>query len=229
MHITRVVSTSRDVPAVAAFFRRDLDLPVTEEPGKATVQVGTSLIELEQDDHAAGDLHLAFNIPPSSFVAAKRWLATRAPLLTEDGEDEFEGSAAWNSRSLYFEAPDGTVLELIMRRDVSTPAFNGFGASQLLSVSEVGVAVPDVPDTVHHLHASAGLELYGRERPGEQFAPVGDIHGLLILVAEGRAWFPTQNRFAQPRPLLLEAVGSRPGNYRLTEEARLVVRATTTA
>lgn len=223
MRILQASATTHDLPAMVRFFREVLELPVEATGEEATVRLGGSLLRLAATGPLAGHLHLAFDVPPASFDQGKRWLSSRVPLLSEGGVDEFGFSSAWNSRSVYFEAPDGTVLELIARRDAAREAPGAFGPSHLLCISEVGVAVPDVPAAVHALRTDAGLALYAQEQPGGNFAAVGDVWGLLILVGDGRPWFPTKDRLAHPRPLRIEATGPRPERYRLTDEAVLVV------
>ncbi len=66
-------------------------------------------------------------------------------------------------------------------------------------MSEIGVAVPDVLAAVATLRA-AGIRPYGNEPTGD-FAAVGDIDGLLILVTPGRAWFPTTSRYVADTPV----------------------------
>jgi hypothetical protein len=59
-----------------------------------------------------------------------------------------------------------------------------FGPGDLLRVSEVGVAVGDVPTAVGGLERDLGLEVWNE--PNEEFTTVGDEEGLLIVVKRGR-------------------------------------------
>jgi hypothetical protein len=86
-----------------------------------------------------------------------------------------------------------------------------------------GQPVPDVKATAHNLQRSAGITPYGDE-PGENFAAVGDVHGLLILVCPGRTWFPTTHRRASAVSTSVHATNGRPGDYPLTEASRLRLR-----
>ncbi|RYZ31607.1 MAG: hypothetical protein EOP01_03025 [Propionibacteriaceae bacterium] len=135
-------------------------------------------------------------IPRNTFGLARSWLEDRAQLLDLDCEVELEGPPRWNSRSLYFDGPEGAVLELIERRDLAPGCSSTFSAKHLTCVSEVGI------------------EPYG-EPPGRDFAAVGDLHGLLILVRPGRAWLPTADRQAAMAAITVEAVGPRPGTCTL--------------
>ncbi|WP_162940319.1 VOC family protein [Gryllotalpicola protaetiae] len=207
MEITHVVLTTRALDETAAFYAGVLGLHVVREPGEVTVAIGSSVLVFQEDTDAAGDQHLAFTIPTGSFAAARGWLEARVPLLGLGGVDEFDGPPSWNSSSLYFYGPDGSILELIERRDLDNAVAGDFGPQQLLCVSEIGLAVPDVLATAAEL-AAAGIEPYANP-PGESFAPVGDVHGLLILVAPGRPWFPTQSRTAALSRLKVSLAGGR--------------------
>ena len=49
---------------------------------------------------------------------------------------------------------------------------------------------------------------YG-DAQGAAFAPVGDVNGMLILVAPGRSWFPTTDHTARQNPVFITATGGR--------------------
>jgi catechol 2,3-dioxygenase-like lactoylglutathione lyase family enzyme len=202
MRIHEGVLPTRDIDATERFYRGALNLPVEREPATLVVSVGRSRLVFEYG-RFEGSHHLAFTIPTGTFPHAKEWIAARAELLTRHGVDEFEGPPGWDSRSVYFPGPDGQVLELIERRALHQRADRVFGPSSLQCVSEVGLAVPDVLRAVELLRP-AGVLPYGNE-PGPDFAAVGDVDGLLILVTPGRAWMPTEDRHAQNAPTTITA------------------------
>ncbi|WP_445442129.1 hypothetical protein [Clavibacter sp. km1a] len=72
-----------------------------------------------------------------------------------------------------------------------------------MAVSEVGVVVDDVPATVALLE-EAGLRAYGGFAT-DVFAAVGDIDGLVILVAPDRAWVPEGTQTAADVPVVVDA------------------------
>ena len=213
MRLTRIVLPVLDVADAARFYRTTLGLPVQIEGGTATVTVGRSRLDLVATTEAAGAHHLAMTIPRHTFASARSWLEDRAQLLHRDDEAEFEGPPSWNSRSLYFDGPEGAVLELIERRDLPPGRSSTFSAQDLVCVSEVGIAVPDV-DRAVALAQDAGIETYG-EPAARDFAAVGDVHGLLILVRPGRAWLPTTDRKAAVNPTTVETTGPRAGTCTL--------------
>ena len=200
MDIIDVTACVTDLDEAADFYGTVLGLPTDRAASDAAVlvRVGSSRLRLEHHPGEAGGGHLAFTIPAGGFDAAKRWLLDRVDLLTQEDRDEFEGPAGWDSRSLYFAGPSRSVLELIARHRLPDRlAGDAFTAADLLCVSEVGVAVRDVPAAARRRPPKAGLEPFGGP-PGDAFAALGDDHGLLILVAEGRVWAPTPDRPARP-------------------------------
>jgi catechol-2,3-dioxygenase len=90
----------------------------------------------------------------------------------------------------YFAGPDGILLELIARHDLLAASSSGrFSSADLLRISEIGLAVPDVPAAVAALQSAFGLPVFGTA--AAEFTPLGDHDGLLIVVRQGRPWFPT--------------------------------------
>ena len=148
--------------------------------------------------------HLAFNIPEDRLADAKAWLRGRGVAIVDvDGTDEGD-AGDWDAHMCYFEDPEGHVLECIARHGLANASRAPFGPTSLLDVSEVGVVVDDVPAAARRLQDALGVPAY---RPaGERFAPLGDEHGLLIVVPRGRRWFPTC-RPATGAPIVIEAEG----------------------
>ena len=84
-------------------------------------------------------------------------------------------------------------------------ASGAFSSKDILWASEIGLVTPDVPHLVGDL-GRLGLRPY--TRLAETFTPVGDIHGLFIVVQSERIWlmtddpakiFPTDVVLASPR------------------------------
>lgn len=191
MHILELHLTARDLEGQHAFYRDVLGLPVVEEtPSYFAVQAGTTKLVFEAVPGTQGLYHFAFNIPENRLAEAKSWLAGRTPLLSEEGEDEFE-SERWNAHMVYFRDADGNVLEFVARHDLDNGAPDDFGPSALLNVSEIGLPVWDVPEGVRWLSEALSLDPF--REVSSTFAPLGDQHGLFIVVPVGRPWFPTRD------------------------------------
>lgn len=200
MDIRQVQLATRSLADTARFYER-LGCSVEIVDATVRVVVGSTLLVFRELPEMTGALHLAITIPTGTFDAAKAWIAGLTTVLGTDDQDEFEGPPNWNSRSVYFEGPDQQLLELIERRDLPVDVGENT-AVPLVSVSEVGVPVPDVLGAVEALRR-AGLEPYANP-PGESFSAVGDVDGLVILVSPDRRWFPTGDRSPSSAPVVID-------------------------
>lgn len=199
------------------FFRDVLELPAEGLAGTASfaVRIGASRLQFTADPDAAAQ-HVAFLIPVDSFAGAKAWLQDRVTLYRrDDGDDEFEGPPGWDSRSLYFPGPSGSVLEFIARRRLPHPRRAApFGAGDILSISEIGIAVDDVRAAARAVTEVTGIGPFAAP-PADVFAALGDDDGLVVLAITGRAWAPTDDRPAVPSSIVLHAGGPRAGELTL--------------
>jgi len=202
--------------ACAAFYRDALGLPAAvnaTDPTSPSVQIGWSrLVFRQRQPSVAGVYHLALNIPEDKIEAGLAWLSARcaAPCdpISVEGESIFYYEN-WDAHAVYFRDPAGNLVELIARHTLpqrmppqtmplpttSTP----FSAADLLCISEIGIVSAAVEQTVARLTSTYNLPLYGSG--SSTFQPVGDVEGLLIVVAAGRAWFPDQVDHAVALPL----------------------------
>ncbi|MFE9581801.1 VOC family protein [Nocardia sp. NPDC006044] len=190
MRIREVAISTTDLDAAAQFYRNVLELPVAVGDDHVTVEIGLSTLILTRGETFAGAHHLAFGISPDDFGLAWKWLGRRVELITSNGSEIIEGPPGWDSRSVYFRGPDGVVLELIARAADAGVAAGTGEAPRLLSISEVGIGVPDVRQAVGELTEAYGLAAFTPQLP--VFTPVGDHDGLIILVDRERIWFPTE-------------------------------------
>jgi catechol-2,3-dioxygenase len=98
--------------------------------------------------------------------------------------------AFWNAEAVYFEDPDGNVLELIARHGLRNDRTGSFGPELLLGLSEVGLPVAETEPAIEILEQTFGLAVFSGDR--DQFTALGDDHGLFIVVRPGRLWLPTE-------------------------------------
>src|SRR5262249_27317150 len=96
-----------------------------------------------------------------------------------------------------------------------------FGASSIVAVTEIGLTCADVPTQVAWLRAELGVEVYVGGA-SEEFAPVGDEEGLLIVVKQERVWFPDTGKPAVFAPLALTLTTPTGGTHRLTGPPYLI-------
>ena len=186
MLLTHVTVGTTDLDALERFHRDTLLLPVDRISYTAIeVEVGTGTVRYEQRTQFAGAHHLAFSIAPEDFDQAHAFLAERVDISPSNGSSVVY-SASLNSHSVYFNAPEGLILEYIAHE--THRGLGGIGGPPApLGIAEVGIGVADVEATVGEL-ASRGLAL---SQPLEKaFATVGTIDHRLVLVDQNRLWFP---------------------------------------
>lgn len=190
MLIDELDLTASDLPALRAFWAATLGLTVRDEGDAVVVVVGASRMRFRTEhDALRGAYHIAFNIPSNRFDEAKAWLTARVALLKDSaGADEF-AFGNWNAHSVYFLDPDGNVLELIARHGLANATDHPFDERDILAISEIGLAVDDVRESVAGLARVLDAPVYDGAG-SDAFTALGDEYGLLIVVSQGRIWYP---------------------------------------
>lgn len=177
------------------------------------VQIGASVLAFEPAEAGQRPLyHVAFNIPHNQLNSAKIWIEARVPLIPDAKGEVLFHSESWDADMFYFYDAGGNILECVARHTVPNACEQAFSSQNLLSISEIGVVCSDVPAAVNRLQQHIAAPLY-HTQTNNSFMPLGDEHGLLIVVRQGRMWFPDTGKAAMMAPfkLLLE------GGQTLTE------------
>lgn len=135
-----------NLDATESTYRDTFGFPTTRDGESVVVRMGATTVAFRAEPTLSGTHHLAWTIPTGTFDAAVAWASERVPLLLGNGgASVFEAPPTWDARSVYVDGPDGQLLELIERRALpASPRGAGFTADDIVRVSEVGVAVPDV-------------------------------------------------------------------------------------
>ncbi|MGV9679427.1 VOC family protein [Nocardia sp. NPDC003482] len=191
MHIREVTITATDLDENLTFYRDVLNLPVDTTPSGLRITIGTSRLVITQGPEFDGVHHLAFDIPPQGLDLAYTWLRDRLDPIRVNGEEIVDGPPGWSSRSIYFRGPDDIVLEYIARQAHSHERGADGRTPRLLSISEIGIGVADLPAAVATLDETFALPHFPPQLP--TFAPLGDHDGLLILADTDRIWFATES------------------------------------
>lgn len=214
MDILELKLNTHCLPALHTFYGERLGFPVLEADQQVLVlRAGATRLSFAQAIATVPmHYHFAFNIPSNQFAEAKRWLAERVELVKINDRDEIHWSA-WNAHAVYFLDPAGNIVELIARHNLAEEAGLPFSPANISRVSEIGLAVDDVPLAASALQTALGIGVWDGG-DGSVFTALGDEHGLFIVVKQGRAWFPTQDRLADFYPLELTMTGKHPLTYR---------------
>lgn len=214
-HIAAIRLDSAPIVEMQRFYARTLGLPVLgSSPDGFAVRAGATTLAFRSAPRTAAapdggpSYHFAFNIPSDQIESACRWLHARVPVLRGDDRREIVRFDSWNASAVYFHDPAGNIVEFIARHDLAHRTDGDFHIDGLLSVSEIGIAVPEslgVLRAAERLSRTLGLHPY---RPiSDDFAALGTEQGLLILVPAGRPWFMSPDRTARLQPTTLELVG----------------------
>lgn len=176
------------------------------------IEFGRTTVEFSHVSSAEPRYHFAVNVPNQRFRETADRLADRTTLLSAGGDTEFYFEAM-HADAVYCRDPAGNIVELIARRNLTTPDEDSHRNS-FLEVSEIGLPVSDVVRFASAFDAKLGVTPHV---PGsESFAAVGDDHGLFILTATGRDWFPTDDPAAL-YPVTVTIDRPLPEPYRVPE------------
>jgi catechol-2,3-dioxygenase len=201
MKIQKLELLSVDLAAQREFYANVLELPTELTSSGLTVQAGrTGILFKQAHSDFEGAYHFAFNIPENQYQAARKWITDRLSLLRDrNGKEDFE-STSWNSDSIYFPDAAGNVLEFIARHTLQNGVDGDFDSRQILNISEIGLPSRNVIGFANELCGRLGLSVYKQE-PNENFTPVGDEGGLLILPVQNRIWMPDSGVPARMLPI----------------------------
>ena len=207
MFITALDLETAGLSTERAFYTQTLGLPLRHATADSfTVQAGTTALTFRSASQRPVLYHFAFTIPVNKWKQARIWLEARTTLLEGEGEDEFENVRV-RTRNYYFPDPAGNILEFIAREDLPAKVGEDFGPEDVLHISEIGLVVDDVPDVVKQLKTRLGIEVY-RDSSFEDFAQIGDINGVLVLVKQGRLWAPDEQQPAVVSPVRVTMLGT---------------------
>src|ERR1044072_5381232 len=155
------------------------------------VQAGQTLLEFSQTREVKDTpYHIAFNITPQVLPDVVPFLSDKGvSLIQKDGAAVID-FPSWNARSVSFYDTEQNIMEFIPRYNLQQNSSDtGFSAKQILAISEVGIPVEDTAAFIKTLQSNAPVNVW--KDYGDQFKAVGDEEGLMIVVTEGRHWFPT--------------------------------------
>lgn len=156
-------------------------------------QAGSSQViiheELEENLHP---IHFAFALQNIRMEKVCQSLMEFIELIPNQRNDHFiVDFFAWEAKSIYFYDADKNIVEFILRERDSSEVNCSFSSDHISSICEVGMPVKNCIKIANTLKKELGLVEY--KGASDQFIPLGDDIGLLIVVEEGvKKWFPTQ-------------------------------------
>lgn len=192
MHIIELSILIQDIPDTIKFYSGILGLPVHSEKNKElTVKAGSTILKFIESPSQNSVYHFAFNIHYYKFREALDWMEPRVDILTTPEQDKIVNFNDWKAKSFYFRDNNYNILECIAREDIIQQTDHRHDGSFILSVSEIGVAVDDVPYESERIKKRCDLDYFTKQESRKDFAAMGDENGLLLLAGHKRKWFPT--------------------------------------
>jgi len=195
MKITRLELYTDKLQDLKIFYVMVLGFELHNETESAfTIKAGHTLLTFRWGNpaEASPSYHFAFNIPQNQIEESRRWLYSRSVPLLRSNDNDVVDFPNWNAEALYFLDPADNIVEFIARRDLENASSISFSAQSVISVSEIGLPVPEIEPFYEQLKAHFDLPLYSHIANLSKFCPTGDPEGLFIIVPLERAWFPTQ-------------------------------------
>ena len=215
MNIQALRLKMADLVQAKAFYHEVLKLPVTRETADELVlQAGRTQLVFEREAGWQGKYHFAFEVPENKVHEAAEWLGSRVKFATLHDTTVFTSSEGWNANMVYFYDPAGNILEFIGRHRQPNTSEKPFSEQDILYLSEIGLGTSDVKATVDWLNDTLGLAAYDGAG-SDSFSAVGDEQGLLIVVKDGRNWYPETGIPAGLYPISITIAGTDEGSYTL--------------
>jgi len=155
------------------------------------IQTGKTIIHFRLVDKTTTRpfYHFAFNIPENKIQSAFEWQRTMTPIVHPNPSgprDEITHFPNWDAHSVFFIDPAGNLVEYIARHTLNNSAPGGFSINDILYASEIGFIVEDVAASGNDLQK--GLKVSEYKPMTNNFWPIGDEYGLLLMINKGREW-----------------------------------------
>jgi catechol-2,3-dioxygenase len=204
MRIVQVSLVSNNLEKMKDFYTNDLEMELLSSTEDSfSVLVGTSKIVFNRSKKIPY-YHLCFRTGGQYFEDIFLKLDSKNRLL----EDETgQKKMYWKGKQAYFIDPDGNILEVLEREYIgeNTPPLGWF------DIGEIGLPVSNIKEAQKILSSYIDdIE----KRDNDTFAFYGDPSGYLVLVKEGRNWYPT-NRSSEINQLEISVLGKKSAEFKL--------------
>lgn len=187
MKIRKVTLQSGKLNELKEFYINKLGFKSEVENNNSfTISAGSSLLKFEEGSIDAF-YHFAFNISENMIEKSLEWIKDKAEPMVYEGENIIDFSS-WDAHSIYFYDPAGNIIEFIARHRLSNSSEGEFSVNNITSLSEIGMPVKDVRAFFEDVSKATGISIFSGDN--KTFTAAGDDEGLLIIVPEGRNWFP---------------------------------------
>jgi catechol-2,3-dioxygenase len=193
MRIKEILLASNDLMQTRSFYTQTLGFTISDQTdNRISFHAGDSILTFLQNNLETSPVyHFAFNIPHNQLAQAINWLTARVALIPVTEENIIADFRQWNANAVYFTDNNGNILEFIARYDLDNSSDIPFSAASVQCISEIGIAVADVPHYAEQLIEDYALNYFSKQPPQEKFVALGNDDGLLIIAELNRNWYPT--------------------------------------
>lgn len=200
MRLLELTILSDNLSETEKFYSETLGLEILQRNKlKMTFKAGCTKLTFQKSENEKPIYHLAFNIPNNQLNEALEWIDEKIGIIEPNDSKRYVDFDDWEARSIYFWDNNGNILEFIARFGLNNRSDKPFDGSQILCVSEIGVPVDNVSAQCSKLQNKFGLNFFDRQLPADNFAALGNDEGLIIIVKDGRIWFPTDKESGKYR------------------------------
>ena len=189
MKIKKIILKTSNIRDQRLFYGEILGLTILNHSEEEfSVHTPGTKIHFHLDDQFT-PYHFAFTIPSNKILKALQWLKQRVE-IQKNHDDEIIDFPAWNAESIYFYDADKNIVEFIARKNLSNDTSGDFESSDILEISEIGMATENFREKMDRLIAIP--EIHKFNGGDEKFCAIGTERGLIILVDKNKkTWFPT--------------------------------------
>lgn len=204
MQLHRVTLKTNSIEKTKDFYKQILGLDVSIETNNSiSFSVGSSTLSFELEENIDAFYHFAFNIAENKLEEAMQYIEQQGVAILDFKGERFADFTNWNAKSFYFHDNSKNIVELIARYDLGYTTNQPFDKNALKEISEIGFVVDDVKQAANKLQVQYDMRLFSKGPEKEDFMVLGDDHGLILLSATDRGWYPTDAP-ATPYPISVD-------------------------
>ena len=192
MQIFELQLLTTDIPQTKKFYSEILGMEILHaDDSSIKFSAGYSTLIFKKTNNKNPFYHFAFTIPSNKFDEAHAWTKQKVPLLPITPESTIANFTNWNAKAFYFYDNNQNIVEFIARFDLDNNSDKPFEGSSIFSISEIGIVTDNAKGYSEKMIEEYGINFFSKQPPQDDFAAIGDDHGLFIMVNDKRNWYPT--------------------------------------
>ncbi len=195
MEFLEIALLSKNIEKQKAFYS-DLGFRIFDNQKGFSIQAGKTKLLFEVQTKAENFYHFAFLIYENYFADTLNFIKQKGIKILPDKETGTE-ITYWSQgigQSFYFFDEDKNIVEFVVRPTLNYRSDEEWSMDKILKINEIGTPVHTPMKTSHALINTYQFDIPQRYIDGfdNAFCWFGDFEGTILIVKEGRAWYPTQ-------------------------------------